>query len=165
MPNRPIPPTGEITLYQTDDGRTRVECRFADETLWLSQALIANLFQKDVRTVNEHLQNIYAEGELEDGATIRKFRIVRREGARDVARDIEHYSLDAILAVGYRIRSERGTQFRRWATERLREYLVKGQPNVGLLPTPPTASAHTAECRHSCNTPLPAACPDRKSVV
>ncbi len=119
-------PLGEIVLYQTDDGRTRVECRFADETLWLSQALIADLFQKDVRTINEHLQNIYEEGELDSGPTIRKFRIVRREGQRAVARLVEHYSLDAILAVGYRVRSERGTQFRRWATERLREYLVKG---------------------------------------
>jgi hypothetical protein len=121
-----MPPTGEIVLYQTEDGRTRVECRFVEETLWLSQALIAELFQKDVRTVNEHLQNIYEEGEIEAGATIRKFRIVRREGPREVEREIEHYSLDAILSVGYRVRSERGTQFRRWATERLSEYLVKG---------------------------------------
>src|ERR1039457_1686672 len=122
----PKNPTGEIVLYQTDDGRTRVECRFVDETLWLSQALIAELFQKDVRTVNEHLQNIYEEGEIEEQATIRKFQIVRREGSREVEREIEHYNLDAILAVGYRVRWERGTQFRRWATERLSEYLVKG---------------------------------------
>ena len=126
MPDNPVPPMGEIVFYQTEDGRTRLECRFADETLWLSQALIAELFQKDVRTINEHLQNIYGEGELEPGATIRKFRIVRREGSREVVREVEHYNLDAILAVGYRVRSERGTQFRRWATERLREYLVKG---------------------------------------
>ena len=126
MPDNPVPPTGEIILYQTDDGKTRVECRFAEETLWLSQALIAELFQKDVRTINEHLQNIYEEGELDPGGTIRKFRIVRREGTREVVREIEHYNLDAILAVGYRVRSERGTQFRRWATERLREYLIKG---------------------------------------
>jgi hypothetical protein len=119
-------PAGEILLYRTEDGRTRVECRFADETLWLSQALMAELFQVTVPTVNEHLKNLYREGELEPEATIRKFRIVRREGAREVARQIEHYNLDAILAVGYRVRSPRGTQFRRWATERLREYLVKG---------------------------------------
>jgi hypothetical protein len=117
---------GEILLYQTEDGRTRVECRFHDETIWLSQAMMAELFQKDVRTINEHLKGIYSEGELSPDATIRKFRIVRREGSRDVTRQIEHYSLDAILAVGYRVRSQRGTQFRRWATERLREYLVKG---------------------------------------
>ena len=74
-------PAGEMVLYETADGRTRVECRFADETLWLSQALIAELFQKDVRTINEHLQNIYLEGELNEGGTIRRFRIVRRDGA------------------------------------------------------------------------------------
>ena len=117
---------GEILLYQTEDGGTRVECRFEDETIWLSQALIAELYQRDVRTINEHLRNIHDEGELDSGATIRSFRIVRREGSREVARPIEHYSLDAILAVGYRVRSQRGTQFRRWATERLSEYLVKG---------------------------------------
>src|SRR5450759_5402826 len=126
MPDDSKPPVGEIILYQTADRQTRVECRFADETLWLTQALIAELFQKDVRTINEHLKNIYEESELDPAATIRQFRIVRREGARDVAREIEHYNLDAILAVGYRVRSQRGTQFRRWATERLHEYLVKG---------------------------------------
>ncbi len=126
MPDNPTPPMGEIVLYQTEDGKTRLECRFAHETLWLSQALIAELFQKDVRTINEHLQNIFAEGELDAQATIRKVRIVRLEGTREVVRDIEHYSLDAILAVGYRVSSERGRQFRRWATERLQEYLVKG---------------------------------------
>jgi hypothetical protein len=125
MSDKPAP-LGEIVLYQTDDGRTRVECRFADETLWLSQALIADLFQVSLPTVNEHLKGIYADGELAGEATIRRFRIVRREGIREVSRVIEHYNLDAILAVGYRVRSERGTQFRRWATERLGEYLVKG---------------------------------------
>ncbi len=121
-----FPPEGEIVLYQTEDGRTRIDCRFEHETIWLTQAQIAELFQKDVRTINEHLQNIYEEDELAEAATIRRFRIVRREGKRKVAREIEHYSLDAILAVGYRVHSPRGTQFRRWATERLREYLVKG---------------------------------------
>jgi hypothetical protein len=119
-------PVGEILLYQTPDGQTRVECRFADETLWLSQALIAELFDKDVRTINEHLLNIFDEGELDREATIRRFRMVRQEGGRQVTREIEHYNLEAILAVGYRVRSPRGTQFRIWATERLREYLVKG---------------------------------------
>ncbi|MCP3957598.1 MAG: virulence RhuM family protein [bacterium] len=125
-PAAPAEPQGEILLYRTEDGRTRVECRFADESLWLSQALIAELFQKDVRTINEHLKNLYRECELDTEGTIRKFRIVRTEGTRQVVRQIEHYNLDAILAVGYRVRSPRGTQFRRWATERLREYLVKG---------------------------------------
>ncbi|MGO9110385.1 MAG: hypothetical protein ACLP9L_14275 [Thermoguttaceae bacterium] len=97
MPDTPRPLQGEIVLYQTEDGRTRVECRFAAETLWLSQALIAELFRQDVRTINEHLQNIYEEGELDPVPTIRRFRIVRREGARDVAREIEHYNDGAVL--------------------------------------------------------------------
>ena len=126
MAANPTPPYGDIVLYQTEDGRTRVECRFAEETLWLTQALIAELFQLSVPTVNYHLKSIFEEAELTPEATIRRYLIVRREGARDVARDIERYNLDAILAVGYRVRSDRGTQFRRWATERLREYLVKG---------------------------------------
>lgn len=104
-------PKGEIVLYQTEDGRTRVECRFADESLWMSQALMADLFDVSVPTVNEHLRTIYDSGEATPEATIRKFRIVRREGTRDVARLIDHYNLDAILAVGYRVRSPRGTQF------------------------------------------------------
>jgi hypothetical protein len=122
----PLPPQSSLILYQTEDGRTRIQCRFENETIWLTQALIAELFQKDVRTINEHLVNIYEENELNPGATIRKFRIVRSEGPRQVAREIEHYSLPAILAVGYRVRSHRGTQFRQWATARLTEYLVKG---------------------------------------
>ncbi len=122
----PEAPQSEFLLYQTEDGATRVECRFEEETLWLTQALMAELFQKDVRTINEHLKSIYADAELAEGATIRKFRIVRLEGERNVARLIEHYSLEAILAVGYRVRSPRGTQFRQWATERLSEYLRKG---------------------------------------
>jgi hypothetical protein len=86
----------------------------------------AELFQVKVPTVNEHLKTLYSEGELKPEATIRKFLIVRQEGSRRVSRNLDHYNLDAILAVGYRVRSQRGTQFRRWATERLREYLVKG---------------------------------------
>ena len=118
MAKKPLPPTGEIILYPTEDGRTRVECRFSGETVWLTQALLAELYQKDVRTINEHLQNLFEEGELDPEATIRKFRTVRREGQRDVARRIEHYNLAAILAVGYRVRSPRGAQFRRWAKAR-----------------------------------------------
>jgi hypothetical protein len=120
------PPIGELLVYTTEDGKVRVDCRFAEENLWLTQVLIAELFDKDVRTINEHLQNIYEEEELVPQATIRKYRIVRTEGGRQVVRQIDHYNLDAILAVGYRVRSVRGTQFRRWATERLREFLVKG---------------------------------------
>ncbi|MCC7020887.1 MAG: virulence RhuM family protein [Ardenticatenales bacterium] len=122
----PDPPLSSLILYQTEDGRTRIQCRFVDGTIWLSQSHIAELYQKDVRTINEHLVNIFDEGELEREATIRNFRIVRSEGSREVTRDIDHYSLPAILAVGYRVRSQRGTQFRQWATSRLSEYLVKG---------------------------------------
>ena len=120
------PPQSSILLYQTGDGRTRIQCRFENETIWLTQALIAELFQVSVPTVNEHLKGIFAEGELAPEATIRKFRIVRSEGRRQVTRELEHYNLPAILAVGYRVRSHRGTQFRQWATARLSEYLVKG---------------------------------------
>jgi len=126
MPDDNPVPTGEIVLYQTEDGGTRIECRFEGETLWLSQALIAELFQIAVPTVNEHLKGIYAEGELQPEATIRKFRIVRKEGSRQVTREIEHYNLEAVLAVGFRVRSQRGVAFRQWATARLQEYLVKG---------------------------------------
>ncbi|UAN46082.1 virulence RhuM family protein [Serratia sp. JSRIV001] len=122
----PLAPVGEFLLFKSADGSTRVECRFEAETLWLSQASMAELYDKDVRTINEHLINIYKEGELEQNATIRKFRIVRQEGTRQVSREIEHYNLEAILAVGYRVRSARGTQFRQWATQTLQEYLIKG---------------------------------------
>lgn len=119
-------PQSSIILYQTEDGRTRIQCRFEDETVWLTQKLMAELFQIGVGTVNHHLKAIFAEGELPPEATIRHYRIVQNEGGREVAREVEHYRLEAILAVGYRVRSHRGTQFRQWATARLSEYLVKG---------------------------------------
>jgi hypothetical protein len=118
--------SSDIILYQSEDGKSRIECRFENESIWLTQAHIAELFQITVPTVNEHLKGIYADGELEVEATVRKFLIVRLEGTRQVSRHIEHYSLPVILSVGYRVRSQRGTQFRKWATERLTEYLVKG---------------------------------------
>jgi hypothetical protein len=121
----PAPPA-DLVLYQTEDGRTRIECRLEEENLWLTQAQMGELYQKDVKTINEHLLNIYEDKELEESSTIRKFRIVRIEGNREVAREISHYSLQAVLAVGFRVRSKRGTQFRQWANERLSEYLVKG---------------------------------------
>jgi len=119
-------PVSDLILYQTEDGKTRIQCRFEDESIWLPQAQIAELYQKDVKTINEHLLNIYEDKELDEDSTIRKFRIVRLEGKREVIREISHYSLQAILAVGFRVRSKRGTQFRQWANERLSEYLVKG---------------------------------------
>lgn len=122
----PQAPAGEFVMFSSPDGKVCIECRFEHDTLWLSQATMAELFGKDVRTINEHLQNIFKEAELDPAATIRKFRIVRQEGARHVSREIDHYSLSAILAVGYRVRSTRGTQFRQWATQTLQEYLIKG---------------------------------------
>ena len=119
-------PNSSLILYQTEDGRTRIECRFEAETLWLTQVQIAELFQTSVPNVNLHLKAIYAEGELSEAATIKSYLIVRTEGARQVTREVLHYSLPTILAVGYRVRSHRGTQFRQWATARLSEYLVKG---------------------------------------
>lgn len=119
-------PQSSIILYQTEDGRTRIQCRFEDDTIWLTQAQIADLFQSTVANINLHLKAIYAEGELTEAPTIKPYLTVRLEGARRVSREVLHYSLPAILAVGYRVRSHRGTQFRQWATARLSEYLVKG---------------------------------------
>ena len=118
--------TGEFLLYQTEDGRTRVECRFADESLWLTQAGMADLFATTPQNVTQHLKAIFAEGELSAEATCKDDLQVRIEGGRQVQRMVRYYRLEAILAVGYRVRSVRGTQFRRWATERLGEYLLKG---------------------------------------
>jgi hypothetical protein len=125
MPNTQQPGSS-IVLYQTEDGRTRVECRFDDRTIWLTQGQLANLFQTSVPNVSSHLKAIFSEGELDRERTIKSYLIVRPEGQRQVSREVLHYSLPAILAVGYRVRSSRGTQFRQWATARLAEYLVKG---------------------------------------
>ena len=118
--------SSEIVFYQGEDGRSRIQVRLDGGTVWLTQRLFAELYQVSVPTINEHLGNIFDEEELEPGATIRKFRIVQTEGNREVSRLVDHYNLDVILAVGYRVRSNRGTQFRRWATERLTGYIVKG---------------------------------------
>jgi hypothetical protein len=115
---------GQLLIYQ--DGAQHLQVRIDGQTVWLTQRLMSELYQVSVKTVNEHLINIYAEGELDPEATIRKFRIVQIEGKRQVTRDVDHYNLDAILAVGYRVRSSRGTVFRQWATARLSELLVKG---------------------------------------
>jgi hypothetical protein len=119
-------PQSSIVLYRTEDGRTRIQCRFENETIWLTQAQIAELFQVTPQNVTLHLRSIFADGELNEAATCKDYLQVRREGSRDVSRALRHYRLEAILAVGYRVRSPRGTQFRQWATARLSEYLVKG---------------------------------------
>jgi len=117
---------GELIFYQTEEGDSRIQLRLHGGTVWLTQKLLADLYQVSVRTVSEHLQNLYDEGELSPESTIRKFRIVQTEGKREVSRLVDHYRLEAILSVGYRVRTARGVQFRRWATTRLQEYLVKG---------------------------------------
>src|SRR6478609_5360122 len=119
-------PQSSIILYQTEDGRTRVDVRFKGETAWLSLNQMAELFQRDKAVISKHIKNTFAEGELRTEATVAKFATVQTEGGRTVSRNIEFYNLDMIISVGYRVKSHRGTQFRLWATQRLREYIVKG---------------------------------------
>ena len=115
-----------IIIYQPNTDQPAIDVRIEGETVWLSQRQMGELFGVDVRTISEHLSNVFSSGELEKEATIRKFRIVRHEGTRNVTRSVEHYNLDAIISVGYRVKSATATQFRIWATKRLREYLVQG---------------------------------------
>lgn len=117
---------GELILYESPEGTVRVEVHHEDETLWLSQRQMADLFGVDVRTINHHLKQVYESGELREEATIRSFRMVRTEGNRSVSREIAHYDLDAIISVGYRVNSAQATRFRIWATNTLREFIVKG---------------------------------------
>jgi len=124
--NRKEPSKSEMILYQTEDGITRVEVRLQDETVWLTQAGMAELYQTTTQNITLHLKAIYAEGELDARATCKEYLQVQKEGARNISRVRKFYDLRAILAVGYRVRSHRGTQFRKWATECLNEYLVKG---------------------------------------
>jgi len=116
----------EIVLYTTPEGRVRVEVLYSGESFWLSQRKLADLFGVEVNTINYHLKEIYASGELEEEATIRKFRIVQQEGGRQVSRELDLYHLDAIIAVGYRVNSRQATRFRIWATRTLREFMIKG---------------------------------------
>ncbi len=118
--------TAEFLIFTGQAGEQSVEARYEDETIWLPQKLMAELFDVDVRTVSEHLQNIFTSGELAGEATIRKFRIVQIEGKREVSRAVDFYNLDAIISVGYRVNSIRATQFRQWATKVLREFSIKG---------------------------------------
>lgn len=119
-------PSSQLILYRTPDGQTRIQCRFEHENVWLTQALMAELFETTPQNITIHLRAIYADGELQESATCKEYLQVRLEGGRKIQRALKHYSLEAILAVGYRVRSPRGTQFRQWATARLKEYLVKG---------------------------------------
>ncbi len=115
-----------IEIYQLPDNQITVNVRFEGETVWLSQKLMAEVFDKDSDTIGLHLKNIYTEGELEETATTELFSVVQQEGSRTVKRTIKFYNLDAIISVGYRVNSKRGTQFRQWATRRLKEFLVQG---------------------------------------
>lgn len=119
-------PVSDIILYTNETGNVIVEVLFSDETFWLSQKRMAELFGVEVHTINYHLKEIYASGELKEEATIRKIRIVQKEGSRDVSRVIDYYNLDSIIAVGYRVNSFQATQFRIWATKTLREFMIKG---------------------------------------
>lgn len=116
----------QIIIYNDADGHTKIEVKFDGKTVWLSQKQMAELFDKDVKTVNEHIRNVFLERELEQNSTIRKFQIVQKEGTRTVEREVDHYNLDVIISVGYRVSSLRGTQFRIWATQKLKEYIIKG---------------------------------------
>lgn len=118
--------TGEIVLYQNKEGTIKVDVRLEDETVWLTQEQMSILFGKGRSTVTEHIGNVYDEGELLKDSTCRNFRQVRLEGNREVGRELEYYNLDVIISVGYRVKSPQGTQFRIWATQRLKEYIVKG---------------------------------------
>ena len=118
--------SSEIIIYQNQNGNIELDIRLEDESVWLSQAQICVLFQKSKATISEHIKNVFSEGELNALATVRKFRTVQTEGKRTVEREIEHYNLDVIISVGYRVKSLQGTQFRIWATQRLKEYIGNG---------------------------------------
>ena len=117
---------GEIAIYQSENGDTKIDVHFVDETVWLTQQQMAELFQSSRTNIVEHIQHIYEEGDLDEESTCRKFRQVRMEGLRQVTREIPHYNLDMIISLGYRVKSMIATHFRRWATERLKEYMIKG---------------------------------------
>src|ERR1035438_8191994 len=121
-----LPAKSQFLVYAAEDGRVKVEVRLENETVWLTQQHMAELFQTTQQNISLHLQNIFEEGELTPAATHKEFLSVRLEGSRDVQRRLDYYNLDAIISVGYRVKSRVATQFRIWATQRLREYIVKG---------------------------------------
>lgn len=117
---------GDFIIYRSEDGRTKIDVMVEAETLWLNQKQLAELFGKAKGTISEHIKNIFEDGELDKESTVRFFRTVQNEGSREVARDVEHYNLDMVLALGYRVRSQVGVRFRQWASDKLKEYIVKG---------------------------------------
>lgn len=128
LPEIPEQPgsSSEILLYQTEDKKTQIEVRLEGETLWLNQSQMAELFQTTKQNISLHIRNVFDEGELHPEGTVKEYLTVQSEGGRSVSRKVAHYNLDVVISVGYRVKSLRGTQFRIWATQRLREYLVKG---------------------------------------
>lgn len=129
-------PSGEIVLYQRDDSTPAIEVRLDGETVWVTQAQLVELFQSSKANISEHISNIIAEGEVDSEATVREFRTVRTEGNRRVSRALTYYNLDMILSVGHRVRSKSATQFRIWATDRLREPPTAGRPLKSSQPAP-----------------------------
>jgi hypothetical protein len=119
-------PTGQILIYRSEDGRTELDVRLEDQTVWLSQKQLTELFGKAKGTISEHIAHIYEDGELDPAATVRQFRTVQREGNREVTREVELYNLDMVLALGFRVRSPVAVRFRQWAADKLKEYIVKG---------------------------------------
>ena len=117
---------GDIIIYQTEDGNTEIDVRIADDTVWLTQSQLVELFCSSKANISEHIKKIYDEGELDRESTVRKFRTVQIEGEREVSRNIDYYNLDMIISLGYRVKSKVATNFRKWATERLKEYMIKG---------------------------------------
>jgi death-on-curing family protein len=126
MSNNTINEKMQIIRYKSEEGKFQIDVQLGDETIWLNQKQMGELFDKDVRTINEHIKNIFKDKELNKNSTIRNFRIVQIEGTRRVKRSIDHYNLDMIISVGYRVNSKKGTQFRIWANQILKEYLIKG---------------------------------------
>lgn len=154
---------GEILIYQSDDGLTNIEVKVQDETVWLTQQQMADLFRTSRTNVVEHIKHIYDEGELDENSTCRNFRQVRKEGNREVAREMPFYNLDMIISLGYRVKSAIATNFRRWATERLKEYMggmgmggdVGGRGNMtdmGKRPSGEVPSTNKGEQQASTNT-------------
>lgn len=116
----------QVEIYKTQDGKAQIEVQFEGDTVWLNQKQLSELFDNTVSNVNIHIRNIYREKELSKNSTIKESLIVQKEGKRMISRKIEYYNLDVIISVGYRVKSKRGTQFRQWATQRLKDYLVQG---------------------------------------
>lgn len=130
-------PGGEVLVYEAADGSARVDVRLERETVWLTQDQMARLFGRERSVVTKHIRNAFRDGELEAQATRAKFAQVQAEGRRTVTREVEHYNLDAIISVGYRVNSKRGVRFRQWATGALREYLERGYTFSRAPPHPP----------------------------